>query len=511
MLTRWLKRWLKRWTGWRRARWFVLGATLAGLWACTSRSLEAPTSQPVRAVNQTFQETLNRDLDIVFMIDDSLSMAPLLTKLATNFPSFIQVLQGLPGGLPNIHLAVVSSDLGAGGWADIQQCPVGGDGGQFHDQVGAGTASSGMPCTATGLNPGEHFISNVNGVANYDTTMGISKVFACIANLGQGGCGFEHQLQSVVRALGADPAFPLPTNNVGFLRPNAYLAIILVTNEDDDSAPPVSPLFDTSSREIADPYGPLQSYRANEFGHLCNGAPPPRTMAASFPPGACVPAEEKGLLIPVHTIVSEIQALKPDPSMIFVAAIAGPPDPYNVIMVDAAPGTTDAQAGIQWPNIAHSCMQNSGEYGDPSIRLRAFIDAFGSNGVFESICAASFAPALTVIANTIGQILKPKCIQGQLVDTDPNTPGIQPDCTVTDRSFDAMGNEIDKVIPSCAAQPTAPKCWQLADDPTNCPSTPTAPQQVLQFVPPPDPSTSNLNASVSCALCIPGVQSPGCP
>jgi hypothetical protein len=45
----------------------------------------------------------------------------------------------------------------------------------------------------------------------------------------------------------------------------------------------------------------------------------------------------------------------------------------------------------------------------------------------------------------------------------------------------------------------------------NCPSTPTAPQQVLQFVPPPDPSTSNLNALVSCAVCIPGIQMPGCP
>jgi hypothetical protein len=496
----------------KTARWLALAPALIAVWACNSRTLEQPTATPTQSFNSTFQETLNKDIDIVFMIDDSLSMAPLLNKLATNFPAFISVFQSLPSGLPNIHLAVVSQDLGAGQWTGIPQCPVGGDGGQFHDQVGAGTASSGMPCTSTGLNPGQHFISSVNGMTNFDTTMGISKVFACIANLGQGGCGFEHQIQSVVRALGADPAFPLPTNNVGFLRPSAYLAIIMVTNEDDDSAPPVTPLFDTSSRSIADPYGPLQSYRANEFGHLCNGMKPPRTMPASFPPGACVSAEDQGLLIPLHTMIDEIKALKTDPSQIFVAAIAGPPDPYNVIMVPAAAGTSDAQAGIMWPNIAHSCMENSGEYGDPSIRLAQFVEAFGRNGVFESICADTFAPALMTIAKTIGQVLGQQCVQGQLVDKDGDpTNGLQPDCTVVDHAYDAMGNTIDTVIPSCDDSPTAPKCWKLVDDATKCPSTAAMPQKVLTFVPPPDPTQSNLNASVSCAICISGVTSKGCP
>jgi hypothetical protein len=466
---------------------------------------------PTRTFSNTFQETTNRDLDILFMIDDSLSMAPLLNKLATNFPAFINVLETLPSGKPNLHLAVVSQDLGAGQWTGIPQCPVGGDGGQFHDQVGAGTASSGMPCTSSGLNPGEHFISDVNGMTNYDTTLGIAKVFACIANLGQTGCGFEHQIQSVVRALGADPAFPLPTNNANFLRPNAYLAIVMVTNEDDDSAPPVTPLFDTSSRSIADPYGPLQSYRANEFGHLCNGMKPPRTMPASFPPGACVSAEDMGLLIPLHTMIAEIKALKPDPSKIFVAAIAGPPDPYNVIMVPAASGTSDAQAGIMWPNIAHSCMQNSGEYGDPSIRLAEFVEAFGRNGVFESICADSFAPALMNIANTIGKALGPQCVVGKLVDTDgmPGDP-IVPDCTVVDHTFDNAGNQVDSVVPSCASNGSQPPCWSLGTDAMNCPALPDGtPQHVLNVMRPAGNQPSDLNSTLSCSICINNTD-PGC-
>src|SRR5262245_48190484 len=57
---------------------------------------------------------VTRDLDILFMIDTSPGMAPLQAKLVAAVPAFIDALQALPGGLPNLHLAVVSSDMGAG-------------------------------------------------------------------------------------------------------------------------------------------------------------------------------------------------------------------------------------------------------------------------------------------------------------------------------------------------------------------------------------------------------------
>ena len=72
-------------------------------------------------------------------------------------------------------------------------------------------------------------------------------MFTCIAALGEGGCGFEHTFASVLRALGADGQGSAPFENQGFLRPDAYLAIVLVTNEDDCSATPGVPLFDTGS------------------------------------------------------------------------------------------------------------------------------------------------------------------------------------------------------------------------------------------------------------------------
>jgi hypothetical protein len=57
-------------------------------------------------------------------------------------------------------------------------------------------------CANTTLASGATFISNVDGVANY--TGNLTDVFGCIAQLGQSGGGFVHQLASVARALGAD-------------------------------------------------------------------------------------------------------------------------------------------------------------------------------------------------------------------------------------------------------------------------------------------------------------------
>jgi hypothetical protein len=64
-----------------------------------------------------------REVDILFMIDNSPSMDPKQQALAANFPKMIQVLQNLPDpsdpsgtavSLPDVHIGVISSDLGAG-------------------------------------------------------------------------------------------------------------------------------------------------------------------------------------------------------------------------------------------------------------------------------------------------------------------------------------------------------------------------------------------------------------
>ncbi|HXI58845.1 MAG TPA: hypothetical protein VNO55_22415, partial [Polyangia bacterium] len=293
----------------RRPAFLAAGLTLY-LAACGSSSpiKASPDAQPMDGqpidgqpmsadgrVTQEFDNQINRNVDILFMVDDSPSMRPLQAKLAANFPAFVNVLSGLPGGLPNLHVAVVSSSMGAGPQAPVAQCPVGGDAGQFQ------TAPRVAGCT-TGLPASEHFLSSVDGVTNFTGDM--VTAFSCMAQLGDQGCGFEHQFASVLRAL--EPGPNLPPTNQGFLRPEAYLAIILLTNEDDCSAPPDSNLFDTASQMVSDPLGPLNSFRCNEFGHLCNGTKPPRTPANL---SGCTSAED-GRLLKMSDVIDRTKALK---------------------------------------------------------------------------------------------------------------------------------------------------------------------------------------------------------
>src|SRR5207248_1058741 len=129
------------------------------------------------------------DLDVLFMIDNSSSMTEMQQKLAEQIPQFVTALENLPTGLPNIHIAVVSSDLGAPGDATSSiGCTSLGDQGNFQ-------SSPRGNCTDTTLQNGATFISNVGGAVNY--TGSLSDALQCIAGLGASGCGFEHQLASV--------------------------------------------------------------------------------------------------------------------------------------------------------------------------------------------------------------------------------------------------------------------------------------------------------------------------
>jgi hypothetical protein len=481
------------WLTWRAARWAVLAAAIPALWACNSRRLVEPTPAPQQTTNDLFQQSVNNNLDIVFMIDNSSSMIPLQKKLTDNFPVFMNILKGLPNGLPNDHIGVVSSSMGAGRNPSILGCAPGGDQGIFQSAKRGDTAT----CAAGSLNAGQNFIIYTNGTpATQNFTGDIADAFSCIAPLGDQGCGFEHQFESVLRALGADGA-PAPTQNNGFLRPDAYLAIILITNEDDCSAPPDSDLFDSTSSMVSDPLGPLQSYRCNEFGHLCGGKPPPRTpMGIVDLTGTCVSAED-GRLLRVRDVTTAMKNLKADPSKILVAAIAGPPAPYKV-------GTVPAQIPTDpspWPIVEHSCVAADGSYADPSIRIAEWVNNFGGNGLFEVICNDTFNAALTGIADAIGKKIGSPCVQGTVLDTTgaPWAAGgvgkALPDCAVVDHKTGTDGKVVDSSLPPCATGTAegATECWALGAGGTVCPGA-----DVMTFNRPGAPTATDLNSSVSC-------------
>jgi hypothetical protein len=396
----------------------------------------------------TFSQGLNRNVDVVFMVDDSSSMTPLQTKLTAAFPAYIAALKALPGGLPDIHIGVVSSSMGSGRNPSIDHCPTGGDQGVFHTMP-----LGGAPCMRASLNAGQSFIIDVGGQTNY--TGDISDVFACIALLGANGCGFEHQLASVARALGADGA-PAPAQNANFLRADALLQIILLTNEDDCSAPPDSDLFDSSSSTVSDPLGPLQSYRCNEFGHLCGGQMPPRQPPGEVDlSGTCV-SNENGPLVAIGDYVKAIKALKSDASRVLVSAITGPPTPYKV---NIGPSQVKGDPSM-WPFVEHSCMGPSPDltYADPAVRIAQWTAAFGENGLFQSLCATDFTGVLQAIAAQVENAFGPACLPAIV---NPLR------CGFTDNPPAATGPSTP--LRTCTSSADIGPCWYEKTNATACP------------------------------------------
>ena len=354
-------------------------------------------------------------------------------------------------------------------------------------------------------------------------------MFTCIAALGEDGCGFEQQLLSVTHALVADNFNPdtgkpqPPQENQGFLRDSAYLAIILITNEDDCSAPggASNPLYPTVTGDnLMSKLGPPTGYRCNRYGHVCDAVPPPKDspMGAADPGDSttvvklqnCTSAENTGplkddaQLITVKAFADVIKALKPDPAnQILVAAIAGlyepdtNPNAYAVTWKKSVSGDTSGP----WPEMVHSCVSAGDQsFADPGIRIGEWVKEFGRNGVIQSICDASFEKSMQRIADEIGRVLGPKCVSGAFTDKDPTTPGTQYDCAVSDHVLDAgNGKPGDSIVQSCDENGNAHPCWHFEPD-AHCQAPGAGAQSFKLTIDRDGPAPSGLFSTISCSL-----------
>lgn len=396
---------------------------------------------------QFFRQDVENAVDIVFMIDNSASTEQMQANLTRNFPTFVNVLKSLPAGLPDLHVGLVTSSLGAGAFADVPGCPPNGDRGAFQNAA----RGKGGTCTAV---PKDHYIISLEKGTRNNFTGDISDVFQCIAECGTGGCGFEHQLASVARALGGNLggwAAGAPAENAGFLRDGALLAVLWLTDEDDCSAPVDSGLFDTKQNSISDPLGPLNSFRCNEFGHLCAGVRPPRTPASNLKD--CHSAEDAGKLIRVADFVSFFKTVKKDPGQLAMMAMAAPPEPYSVVT-----------SGSGNPEMAPSCTSMNGS-AHPAVRIKEFIDAFDKDGLFSTECADNYAPAMDRFGKEIAKRLGSQCIDDLIADTDPAAAGLQATCDVFDQTRTPSG-VVTTALPVCAKGGTP--CWKLVPNNRDC-------------------------------------------
>ena len=465
----------------------LLGLTfLAG---CPDRSISQVSPQQGRVEYKDIPVTVNRDIDILFVIDDSPSMLDKQTNLKANFPNFINVLNTIEGGLPNVHIGVVTSDLGTKGAGDGQPGPSIGSGpGACSGQGKQGNLQTYGTTLVTGS-----FISdtkNTDGTRSTNYTGALSAAFSAIASAGAGGCGFEQHIEAAKRALNNNPA------NAGFLRPTAYLAVIFIADEDDCSMEHSSLLgSDTAT------LGPLQSFRCTRFGITCDqGGTDQGAMNQVGPKGQCHSNEGSAYLTKIADYTTFFKGLKSDPNNVIMAAIAGTTTPVETEL-RAPPG-----GGTAIPALAHSCTyvdaSNATEVADPPVRIKQLLDSFPNRSTFSTICQQDLSGGLTLVAQLLKSVLGSPCIDGTL-----STPY---DCSVSDVTNYGKANQMETVLPACsactdlsqpcanAASSTNKPCWAIETDAMNC----TAKQHLtlkIERSQAPAPDTHTVSYCVTCA------------
>jgi hypothetical protein len=140
----------------------------------------------------------------------------------------------------------------------------------------------------------------------------------------------------------------------------------------------------------------------------------------------------------------------------------------------------------------------------PTPRLDQLAASVGDTGVSISICDASLAPALAPVAEHLGVLFKPPCLEG-IKDTDPVQAGVQPDCTVEETDIQSDGSQTTTILSFCDPVTPVPPClsFMAADDPLNsCSSR----GQALIIQRPPVAARAcgpySARDRVTCATCV---------
>jgi hypothetical protein len=474
---------------------------LVVLVGCPDRSISK--LPPIQSGTVIKRIPVSADIDILFVIDNSSSTRDKQTVFAQNFPRFVQALDAFPLGRPNLHIGVVNTtvDIATPGFSSgASGCPSPdpGDDGLLQTTPGA------SGCTP----PNGRFLSDFKTpegprTANYIGTL--DQGLSCIAQIGSDGCGFEAPLESMKRAL--DRSRP---ENAGFIRNGAYLAVIILTDEDDASVkdPAVFSLPDST-------VGGRNDFRVQPlFAYRCTNP------ISSSVPGTytgCAPRVDSYLQDP-HFYAQFLSSVK-GPGQIVVAAIAGPPP--GLVTNDSPPQTADRPdlatgpltiAGNPTQPIAllPSCsatINGNPAVGRPAIRLASFVRDFGTRGRFYSICQGDYSAALADIGKTLFNAISP-CLEGPIdpADADSANAGTQLQCTVTDLQVDDTSGEDAALIVPCEMQdartPAAGgsrPCWWIDRDPAMCPAPDTG--FVLE-VERSEPPATGTNVVVECALAL---------
>ena len=167
---------------------------------------ESPTANGPQVVSHVVHVespvAIPRRYDVLFVIDNSPTIAPHRANLLASYGRMMDVLATLQGGLPNVHIGVTTTSV----------CD--GTGGQLHH---------------TGAVSGAFIVDEKrpDGSRRRNYAGTLANAFRDLANVGASGCPVVEPLAAMRAAL-AD-------RTTGFVRDDANLAVIFVSASDDQS------------------------------------------------------------------------------------------------------------------------------------------------------------------------------------------------------------------------------------------------------------------------------------
>ena len=356
---------------------------------CDSRRIGPITPHVSRIVDVTAGSGAVADVDLLIVVDDSGSMREEQASLRAQIPLLVQGLTSPPltaDGMPrwnpvqSLHVAVVTTDLGTSGVALAH----GAAGGCGVDGVGANVwGRDAMLRTDPSCGAGSVAIWNEG-----DDPIAFAASVGCIADAGITGCGFEQPLGAASRAVDRAEA--------GFGRPDALLAVLVLSDEEDCSLGDANAFF--------------------------GGLGDPRQLSTY-----CVDHPE--LLASMDELAASLRGSREDDHFVF-AAIVGIPEELSgagpaAILAD--PRMTYVPDPSATNGLRAACRALNGDgtsRGDATPGRRyAELAQHLPDSLLWSICAESYAPAIDELTQRIGARLPGVCTTRSLTpEPDGSVP-----------------------------------------------------------------------------------------
>jgi len=400
-----------------------------------------------------------RDVDILFVLDNSSSMAQEQALLSANIAALIDVLED-PKVRADYRIGIVTTDLGN------PRCPPGSDNGRLirtscidriqdfnlDDPPTDATLTctsycefsdtelpiDPTPITQDASQEPRAWLERIGLTSNLPQNVSTTQAMQCFGPQGIAGCGFESPLESMYRALNAseDPQSP----NFGFLRETALLQVVILTDELDCSYNPDHGDIFVSNNVFWNP-GDMFSTSTTcwRAGVACESPGPDHGECWTQDhddQGNPTDDPDAAVLYPLARYVDFLQTLENDRKAldanaeVYVSVITGVPQGYPASPIEyTQDGAT--QEFLDLYGVAPGCLSTGGGEGLPPVRLREFAESFAVDDQTNlfSICDDDYTPALETIADNLRGALNPACVPECVADSDPNTEVLDPVCT----------------------------------------------------------------------------------